>query len=384
MGEAFQRTLRSIAADTGRPSRLAIGIGAVLLFVWAGWMALARVPVRVLSTSARVEAARDPRRVESAVDGEVVSIAVGLGDPVEAGQVLVQIDDTRAVAARDDAVALRDGLVRQLERLTEARDALAGASALDGAARAAASDGARAATEQGRIAARQAADEAARAEALAASGAIGAQELERARNEARRLELEASVRAQVLRQLTSEQAGGARSGDVELGRIERELADLGAERTRAEAAVVAAEAVLRQHAIVAPVAGRIGALAERQAGGIVRAGDLVATVVPQGDLRIVASFAPSAALGRIAAGQPGRMRLDGFPWTSFGAIGAVVERVGAEPDPDGTIRVELAIAPGDGGVPAWVTHGLPGELEVEVERVSPAALVLRAAGRSGA
>ena len=47
---------------------------------------------------------------------------------------------------------------------------------------------------------------------------------------------------------------------------------------------------------------------------------------------------------------------------------------------DGSIRVEMAIADDTPeGLP--LQHGLPGTAEVEVERVSPAALVLRAAGK---
>jgi len=114
---------------------------------------------------------------------------------------------------------------------------------------------------------------------------------------------------------------------------------------------------------------------------VVRIGDPIATVVPAGGLRAVAWFAPAAALGRIAPGQPAQMRLDGFPWTAFGAVPARVERIADEPDEAGRIRVELALDPADdAAIP--LQHGLPGVVEVEVERLSPAALALRAAGRS--
>jgi hypothetical protein len=45
---------------------------------------------------------------------------------------------------------------------------------------------------------------------------------------------------------------------------------------------------------------------------------------------------------------------------------------------DGRVRVELALT----GRPAGMRlqHGLPGRVEIEVERLSPAALVMRAAG----
>ena len=58
---------------------------------------------------------------------------------------------------------------------------------------------------------------------------------------------------------------------------------------------------------------------------------------------------------------------------------AIVSRVGSEPK-DGQVRVELILQPTPGTrIP--LQHGLPASAEVEVERVSPAGLVLDAAGR---
>jgi hypothetical protein len=47
---------------------------------------------------------------------------------------------------------------------------------------------------------------------------------------------------------------------------------------------------------------------------------------------------------------------------------------------DGRVRVELDIARSPVS-PIPLQHGLPGAVEVEVERVSPAALTLRTAGQ---
>src|SRR5208282_1645668 len=105
----------------------------------------------------------------------------------------------------------------------------------------------------------------------------------------------------------------------------------------------------------------------------------LAAVVPTGELRIVASFQPADALGRIQTGQPARLRLEGFPWTEYGSISATVTHVGSEVR-DGRIRVELAVNPRSASrIP--MQHGLPGAVQVEVERISPASLVLRVVGR---
>jgi multidrug resistance efflux pump len=102
-------------------------------------------------------------------------------------------------------------------------------------------------------------------------------------------------------------------------------------------------------------------------------------VVPPGTLKIMTDFLPPAALGRIQPGQPARLRLDGFPWMQYGAVSATVASVASEVR-DGWVRVELAVRP-DAAPPIPLQHGLPGTVEVEVDHVPPATLVLRAAGR---
>ena len=95
-------------------------------------------------------------------------------------------------------------------------------------------------------------------------------------------------------------------------------------------------------------------------------------------LKIMTDFLPPAALGRIQPGQPARLRLEGFPWTQYGAVSATVASVASEVR-DGWVRVELAVRP-DAAPPIPLQHALPGTVEVEVDHVSPATLVLRTAG----
>ena len=106
-------------------------------------------------------------------------------------------------------------------------------------------------------------------------------------------------------------------------------------------------------------------------------GTQVAVVIPAGDLRIEAHFPAATAAGRLKPGQPARLRLDGFAWTAFGTAQAEVTRVGTEPR-EGRLPVELALSWLPPGVPA--EHGLTGLVEVEIERVRPVVLLLRAAG----
>jgi len=128
----------------------------------------------------------------------------------------------------------------------------------------------------------------------------------------------------------------------------------------------------------APISGRLGDVLPFHAGAYVAEGQHLASIVPNTDLIIVGDFRPSITLGRIKAGQQGRLRLDGFPWAEYGTILATVTRVGGEVR-NNLVRVELRLddVPDTGIV---MQHGLPGALEVAVEETSPATLVLRSAG----
>ena len=107
-------------------------------------------------------------------------------------------------------------------------------------------------------------------------------------------------------------------------------------------------------------------------------GDKLSAVVPPGALKVIAYFLPSTALGRIQPGQPAYLRLEGFPWTQYGTVTARVTHVASELR-DKLLRVELTVdAIATSPIP--FQHGLPGTIEVEVDHVSPATLVLRTAG----
>jgi hypothetical protein len=89
----------------------------------------------------------------------------------------------------------------------------------------------------------------------------------------------------------------------------------------------------------------------------------------------VAEFG-ALSLGRLQPGQPGRLRLDGFPWTQYGYVDAVVTNVQTR---DQIVRVELAVRRAvDSRIP--ILHGMPGVVEVEVERVAPLALLVQSLG----
>jgi membrane fusion protein (multidrug efflux system) len=168
-------------------------------------------------------------------------------------------------------------------------------------------------------------------------------------------------------------------GTAEVRRAERRraLAQLAADRAATEAAVATLEQEIERRVLRAPTDGKIAEVTALRPGAYVGAGDRLAVVLPEGELRIVAQFDPSA-LGRLKPGQRARLKLAGFSWLQYGSIRGQVSAVAGELR-DGKVRVEVAITDNASSVP--LQHGLPGTVEVEVEDVTPFVLVLRATGR---
>ncbi len=379
MPTPFARTLRSLDAERWRPSALAMGAAAALLIAWLAWFLLARVAVYEVSDSARLEAASTTHRIDAPALGRIVVSRLVLGKLVRQGEVLVELDADPQRLQLLEQQRLAAGLGPQLAALrAEVTAATRAAAEERDAARAAVAEAAARQREAAALAT-LAEEEAARAARLHAAGQMAELDLLRARAEAERRRAAADSARLAVTRLEREQRTAASDRAARIEGLRRELTAIEANAGTAAAGVERLESEAERRLIRAPVDGRIGEVADLRPGAVVDEGDTLGAIVPVAALRVVAQFAPGAALGRIRPGQAARLRLEGFPWAQHGSVAAVVARVGSEVR-DGRVRVELALRTGPRStIP--LQHGLPGAVEVEVERLSPAALVLRAAGR---
>jgi multidrug resistance efflux pump len=371
--------MRSLAADDGRSSTAGVLGAAALLGLWAAWLTLARVPVYEQSASARVEVGRAVYPVETSEAGRVAVNRMRLGLVVQPDDALLELDVRAEELQRSETQTRLDAIEPQLVALRA--QLAAGDRALAEAAREhqASLRVARARLQESRALAANARAEAVRAERLQGLGHGAAADAERARAQAESQSSAAEALASELTRLEydGQSRESARRGD--LARLRGDVARLEGDRATLQAGLATLTNSTARRVIRAPVAGRLGSLVELRPGSVVTVGQRLATVVPDGELRVVGEFAPTAALGRIRAGQTARLRLDGFPWAQWGMVSARVRTVGAEAR-EGAVRVELALVRrGETRIP--LEHGLPGSVEVEVERVSPAVLLLRAAGQ---
>jgi membrane fusion protein (multidrug efflux system) len=337
------------------------------------------VTVYEVSENARLEVDRAVYPVEAQVDGRILSSRLELGRNVQEGEVLLELDSRGQRLKLQEEQARLETLLPQLDTLRSELEARKNALEAERLASGAALNEARARQREAQAAYAYAAEEQARLEPLVAKQAIG--ELEFLRVKAERQKRQASLDAlgQDADRLKSELLNRQSLGLAEVARLEREQASMEGQITTSKARIASLTHELEQFVLRAPASGQVGEVARLQPGSEVRRGDRLAVLIPPGQLRVVADFPPSEALGRIRPGQVARLRLQGFPWAEYGTLTATVTTLASEAR-DGKVRVECRLlSDGRSAIPSQ--HGLPGTLEVAVEELSPAMLIVRAAGQ---
>jgi membrane fusion protein (multidrug efflux system) len=293
--------------------------------------------------------------------------------------VLLELDASPERLARSEALAKMVPSSQQLDslndELTAEERALAGER---GSAEAAIAEAVAKAHEYA-VAAEFAVEESKRLADLQARGLVSDLDALRGRKLSEERQSEAHASDFAARRITQDLGAKEQDRLARIARLKNEIAVIHGGRSEAVAASDRLEYQIEQRQVRAPVNGTLGEIATLKLGAMVQSGDRICTIIPDGVLKVVAFFAPSVALGRVRDGQPARVRLEGFPWTQYGSAQAAVSHVSGELR-DGQIRVELALANhSDSAIP--FQHGLPAEVDVEIEQISPAALVLRGVGR---
>jgi multidrug resistance efflux pump len=371
--------MRSLKADGFRRPALGILLVMALLGAWFAWFTLSRVTLYEVSQSARLEVSQSVYPLEAQVSGRIVSVNLKLGQEVKEGEILLEIDArTRIFQLKEERVR-RAGAESQLIALNSeivlAEEALgSGGKASKIEVREAKADlkGVYASLKRART-------ELERKQKLRESGSISQQELDDAEALVEELEAKSGGLDLAIKRVGVESKGQSSSGRAGLESLKRQQAELVSAALISAATIERLEYEIERTRVRAPVTGRIGQMSSLKIGEILVEGQKLATIVPYGDLKIGAQFVPQSALGRVKPGQTARLRLDGFPWIQYGSVPARVDKVATE-SLDGFVRVELTLVPTPGlAIP--MEHGLPGSVEIEVEEVSPAVLVLRAAGK---
>ena len=379
MSVSFSRTVRSLHSNGYRSLTIWIVSVSVVFGLWCWWFIFAEVPVYEITGDARIEVVDAAHNTAAPVSGRVVEVNLEIGRWVEEGDPLVVRSDLPASLQRYMGIERREGAEKRLVALESIRK-----ETEEGAEAAMVSDRkeldrARADLQAAEADGRLAVGEERRARGLYKKGLVSEADLERvAARVARTKAVIVSWEAEVfhlqseIRRNTSEWSRALAEIDSRVAAVEaiEGIAGLGSEEMALR---------LEERTICAPISGWLGRVSPCRPGSVLMAGDLVAVVIPDGDLKVSARFPAGPGLGRIRVGQIAGLRLEALPWMRFGQIETEVVRVGRD-TLEGLVTVEcrLLFDDRDG---LSLQHGMLGTLMVEVDRLSPLQLVLTLAGK---
>jgi membrane fusion protein (multidrug efflux system) len=379
MATSFHRVTQTLRQDNGRLSGLGLFAGSALVCVWIFWAFHTKVTRYETTDTARVEVNGAAYPVQAAISGQVVATNLVLGKRVHAGDVLAELD------SQSQHLQLREAQIKlatidpQLRVLRAQMSAQEQGGAGERNVLAFSTEEARAKYREAEAQALLADQKADRAAKLRADGLISEADAQQAIAEAKSRKAAAEDLRVAIARLEPELRVRESDRGVKLNEIAADVAELEAERATTQASIQRLEYEIERRRIRAAVDGQLSDCAVLRPGSHVTEGERIGVILPSQSLRVVAEFPPVLAFGKLRAGQPARVKLKGFPWMQYGTLQARVSRVAGEIR-DGKVRVELAlVSPFSSRIP--LQHGLPGSVEIQVERISPAALLLRSAGQ---
>ncbi len=377
MANDFGRVNRALRADRGFKSAAGLCIAFALLGAWTAWALTAKVTRYEVSDSARLEIEGAACPVQANAAGRLVASGLTLGKEVKAGDVLVELDSDQERLNLQEQKAHLASLQPQMAALRAQMSSEGEGRSGDRQVLGFSAEEARAQFKEAETQSQLAAQEADRARRLHAEGILSDADAEHAQAEAQSKREAAENLRVAMSRLGPEMQVHEQDRDVRVKQILVEIAKLEGDAATSSASIHRLESDLDRRRILAPISGRLGECATLRPGAHISEGQQLGVILPSGRLQVVAEFEPSAALGKVRAGQRAVVRLQGFPWAQYGTVSAEVSQV-ADEIRNGKVRVELAVvSAANARIP--YQHGLPGSVEIEVERLSPAALVLRSA-----
>jgi multidrug resistance efflux pump len=376
--ESFARTWRLLAIEKLRSSAGAIPALVVLFGAWLVWLSVGKISIYATSQKARMEAERYPEPIQAAVDGVAVSCNISLGQRVRDGEVLarlnaqqyeLQLAEAQANMKADLGAidALRQETVAQ-QRAREAIAQLVNASARAGHAKVAVSQTTERFQQKEADVLRELSEK------------DLASKLDELKAERENATSRAQVRATSAQaaQDTSLQQATLFDRDVQIAALTKLLSDAQSRVDVLRSTIDTINFQIEGRLIRAHADGTLADIIPCTPGMTITTQQRLATLLPDSEVRVVSSFKPEDTIGRVKPGQVAILRIDNYPWTQFGTVGATVDRIGSEPR-DGLVRVELRVTRVNPSIP--IVHGLTAIAEIQVERISPLQLLLRTIGR---
>lgn len=379
MSTPFSATTRSLQHDSARLSYAVWLFSLLLLLCWLVWFFGVQVVVYKASQRARIEVKQAAHSVSNQRPGSVKQIALTIGDKVQQGQLLMQLDDKAAQLQLNEELAKQQSIPWQLQTLQQEinsqRQEIQQVKAMSQAEIKAIK-----ATEQETSQHTQLQhDKLKRLTGLHEKGFLSEIDWQKTQKELFALQHSLNSATHEVERVSWQGKSRLSEAHLKLATLEKEHLQLQAQLQISQASSQRLQQEIAQHQVLAPINGQIGELNNHiKVGSYLQAGEIIAQIIPDDEMKITAYFNPVYAQGQLKEGQNARFRLDAYSWTQYGSIQASVTHVGQE-TLQGLQQVDLALSGKNALIP--LQHGMTGLVEIAVEQASPAQLVLRSLGR---
>jgi hemolysin D len=152
----------------------------------------------------------------------------------------------------------------------------------------------------------------------------------------------------------------------------QKLAMIEQKRDHLEQELIKAQSKANRTELKAPIAGTVQQLAVSSLGQVVASGQSLLTIVPLGGSFEIQAMIANQDIGFVEVGQPAVIKIDAFPFTRYGTINGVVEKVSrdAVDQRDATVLSDAANA-------AKTQSSLPGSPAKTEDLVFPATIQVK-------
>lgn len=371
----FSDTLASINADLNRRTIFFSFVIGVLLLLWFCWLFL--VPLSITKQAiGRFDTGQPAIAITTSVNGRIEKIQLTSGDFVNKGDPLIVInsdDEQKQIITLQKSLneqqaalaAMADSQTSELQALTILRNSLA--TKIE-STRAQLTNAQTQYNQQNTM-----------VELLqGATIAVSKIEIQKEQLQLQQIHEHLLVTRQLVKTTQTESDQAAEQESLLRARFAQDIAHQQSRIAALEVQLAEQQQAAAHKILRAPKAARVAEVMPLQQGQWIPVSTTLATLVPEGELRVVAQFNPVDAQGYLHVGQNAKVQVDGFPWLQYGALNAQVLQVN-EAERDGTIRVLLGLT-GNNHLP--IQQGMTAKIIVNVAAATPWELLLQSLGRS--
>ncbi len=371
----FSDTLAAINADLNSRNFVFVLVLAALLSLWFFWLFF--VPLSVTKQAkGSFDTGQPVITITTSVNGRIDQIQLATGDFVNAGDPLVIIntdDEQKQIRALQKSLdeqqsalaAMANTHTSELEALTILRNALAIKI-----------ESARAQLVNAQT---QYDQQKTMVKLLqSATSAVSKIEIQKEQLQLQKIHEHLLITRQLLKTTQTESNQAAEQENLLRARFAQDIAHQQSRIAALEAQLTEQQQAAAHKVLRAPKAARVAEVMPLQQGQWVPSGTTLATLVPEGELRVVAQFNPVDAQGYLQVGQTAKVQVDSFPWLQYGALDAQVMQIN-EAERDGNIRVLLRLT---GNNHLMIQQGMTAKIIVNVAAATPWELLLQSLGRN--